>query len=105
MKKRKLNPVAEQLVVAIIILAFLTLVAILNSWANHYTLKGECIAVEPNGLCIVEDSRGEVWEMYADDLEVGELVEVKFYTNLTDDIINDDELVGFEKIQQKGIDK
>ena len=97
--RRKIRRIRDNVLATLVIVLFLGTVALANSWANHYTIKGECTGVEANGLCLITDARGEGWEVYADDLKVGDSLELRFYNNLTDNIMSDDELVGFEKIQ------
>ena len=61
--RRKIRRIRDNVLATLVIVLLLGTVALANSWANHYTIKGECSGVEANGLCLITDARGEGWEV------------------------------------------
>lgn len=63
---------------------------------NHYTRKN-CEVVNYIEDCVtVVDKCGYKWELIADGLEIGDKIDVRMYTNNTDNNIYDDEIVGYK---------
>lgn len=68
----------------------------LASWFEvHYT-KENCTVVDcVEDVVIVEDTYGYIWEFEADNLEVGDVVDLKMYTNYTNSTVFDDEITDY----------
>ena len=59
-------------------------------YQDNYTRK-DCEVVKiNNGVVTIEDQKGWLWNIETDDLEVGDVVDLKMHTNHTDSIIADD---------------
>ena len=78
--------------------AFILLPSIAGYFEHHYTRQAEVVEV-CGDVVLVEDACGFEWEFYGDGFKVGQKVEMKMYTNFTDNTIFDDEI---EKVEIKG---
>ena len=71
---------------------------------THYT-REDCVIVNiVNDEVIVKDKGDRLWSFYItedSELEVNDIIDVKMFTNYTDDNIDDDEIVDI-KIHKKG---
>lgn len=89
----------ETMLVVMAMVVFFTIMAICSYIEHHYTREQcEVLAVEGT-LVEVEDRAGYTWTFYTEEdneLRVGEVVDIKMYTNLTHEDIFDDEVVDWE---------
>ena len=71
---------------------------------THYT-REDCVVVNiVDDEVIVKDKGDRLWSFYItedSELEVNDIIDVKMFTNYTDDNIDDDEIVDI-KIHKKG---
>lgn len=78
--------------------------AIVGHIETHYTRK-DCVVVNiVDDEVIVKDKGDRLWSFYItedSELEVNDIIDVKMFTNYTDSIIDDDEIVDI-KIHKKG---
>lgn len=74
-----------------IVLAFITGFAFINYHGSHYTMNGIVIGVEKD-IILIEDDTNNIWEFHGSNYEVDDVVEIKFYTNNTDNSRLDDEV-------------
>lgn len=89
----------ETMMALMVMVVFIGVFAMCNHIEHHYT-REQCEVVAVDGTLVeVEDRAGYTWKFYTDkeDLRVGEVVDVKMYTNLTHDDIYDDEVVDWER--------
>ena len=92
-KKERLS--AKQDVQGVLFLLLIVLaLGIAGNIETHYNRK-DCVVVEvKEDLVTVEDSYGHLWEYYAETpIEVGTKVDLRIYTNCTDETNTDDEIV------------
>lgn len=90
----------ETMMALMVMVVFVGVFAICNHIEHHYT-KEQCEVIAVDGTLVeVEDRAGYTWEFYTkeeNELRVGEVVDVKMYTNLTHEDIFDDEVVDWER--------
>ena len=69
------------------------------SWyETHYT-RQDCTVVEyTEDLVTVVDKCGYLWDFRAEGLEIGDVVDLKMYTNHTDNTIFDDEITDYKLV-------
>ena len=80
----------------VIVIVFTVMFGMCSYVEHHYTRKG-CTVVQTEGHTVtVEDKTGYTWcyEVDGEAPEVGTKVDIHMYTNLTDNYIFDDEVVG-----------
>lgn len=66
---------------------------------NFYTLK-DCTVYQINdGYASVEDFCGWAYDFKANDLKVGDVVELKMHNNYTERYINDDIVKEYKKVR------
>ena len=63
---------------------------------NEYTMEADIISVA-DLQAVAVDSVGEVWEFFADDLNVGDTIKIKFDSNHTHKR-KDDRIIDYEKV-------
>ena len=69
------------------------------SWFEvHYTREDCTVVGYVEDVVTVEDTCGYTWEFKADGLEVGDVVDLKMYTNHTDNTIFDDEITDYKLV-------
>jgi hypothetical protein len=78
--------------------------AIIGHIETHYT-REDCVVVNiVDDEVIVKDKGDRLWSFYItedSELEINDIIDVKMFTNYTDDNIDDDEIVDI-KIHKKG---
>lgn len=74
------------------VVALLVLLGLMVNALQSYSIKGTVVEVNFDEV-IIEDVTGELWKVFADDLEVGDEVMLKMNdkgtTNRTDDEVKD----------------
>ena len=94
-----MKKVRETMLVVMVMAVFFTMMAICNHIEHHYT-REQCEVLAVEGTFVeVEDRVGYTWTFYTEEdneLRVGEVVDIKMYTNLTHEDIFDDEVVDWE---------
>ena len=78
-----------------ILIAFLmvAVVGCVSSYEHNYTKKN-CEVIQINdGIATIEDGCGFVWDIDADGLKVGEVVNLRVNDNNTSGTINDDVVI------------
>lgn len=80
----------------LIVLAVIFTIGKLESNSHYYTRKN-CEVVKVDGYTVsVEDNMGRWWKFEGESFEVGDIVDVKMFDNLTDGI-KDDQIVDVKK--------
>ena len=78
--------------------------AIIGHIETHYT-REDCVVVNiVDDEVIVKDKGDRLWSFYItedSELEINDIIDIKMFTNYTDDNIDDDEIVDI-KIHKKG---
>jgi hypothetical protein len=86
----------KEILMEIIVFLIITIViGLAGHIETHYTRK-DCVVVEvEQGLMTVLDTTGNEWCYYMDSdaLSTGTKVDLKMFTNYTDNAIEDDEIV------------
>lgn len=90
MKKSTHNKRRRRGYVVIMLLVIITTVMITSHIESHYTKEAIVQNVEDNTVVFV-DNMGYTWEASEiENITEGQIVELKMFTNHTNDIINDD---------------
>ena len=80
----------------LIVLAVILAIGKLESNSHYYTRK-DCEVVKVDGYTVsVEDNMGRWWKFEGEGFEVGDIVDVEMFDNLTDGI-KDDQIVDVKK--------
>lgn len=80
----------------LIVLAVILAIGKLESNSHYYTRK-DCEVVKVDGYVVsVEDNMGRWWKFEGEGFEVGDIVDVKMFDNLTDGI-KDDQIIDVKK--------
>ena len=78
--------------------------AIIGHIETHYT-REDCVVVNiVDDEVIVKDKGNRLWSFYItedNELEINDIIDVKMFTNYTDNNIDDDEIIDI-KIHKKG---
>lgn len=78
---------------------FLFLLPILaDTYQSYYTQYGEVYLCDINETLIV-DATGNIWSVYDTELNEGDTVKIKFYTNHTDYTREDDKIVKIKRVE------
>lgn len=65
---------------------------------THYTREGVIVSVDAEEVT-VKDTTDNVWSFEGDDFSEGEKVSLKMYTNHTDNLIYDDEIIDVKVVK------
>lgn len=88
----------KNILVTIGVLALLIgIPALGETYQSYYTQYGEVYLCDINETLIV-DATGNIWSVYDTDLNEGETVKIKFYTNHTDYTREDDEIISVKRV-------
>ena len=80
------------------LVVFFALWGVASHVETHYT-RQNCEVVEyTENVVSVVDECGYLWDFEADGLELGDVVDIKMYTNHTDNDIFDDEIIGYKLV-------
>lgn len=93
--------VRETVKVVVTVVVLMAMLCMCSYVEHHYT-RTDCVVVETEGqLVTVEDKVGYTWcyEVEGEAPSVGTVVDVHMFTNLTDNTIYDDEIVGVRVVQ------
>ena len=80
------------IVVAIAVFMLIGAPMIADTYQSYYTQYGEVYLCDINETLIV-DATGNIWSVYNTELNEGDMVKVKFFTNHTDYTREDDEII------------
>lgn len=69
-----------------------------DTYQSHYTQYGEVYLCDINETLIV-DATGNIWSVYDTDLNEGDMVKIKFFTNHTDGTRTDDTIVKIKRVE------
>ena len=86
----------ERMLAILVVIMLFTIFYVCNYIEHHYT-REDCVVVSVEEQVVtVEDRMGYVWsyEVEGETPRVGDVVDLKMYTNATDSTIYDDEVVG-----------
>lgn len=59
----------------------------------HYSRMGKVTNVQDEVITVVDDKTGNIWEFEGDGFAVNDKIKLKFFTNHTDEKIEDDYIV------------
>ena len=71
---------------------------IADTYQSYYTQYGEVYLCDINETLIV-DATGNIWSVYDTDLNEGDMVKIKFFTNHTDGTRTDDTIVKIKRVE------
>ena len=79
----------------LIVLAVIFAIGKLENYSHYYT-RENCEVVKVDGYTVsIEDNMGRWWKFEGEGFEVGDIIDVEMYDNLTDEI-KDDEIIGIK---------
>lgn len=70
---------------------------IADTYQSYYTQYGEVYLCDINETLII-DATGNIWSVYDTELNEGETVKMKFFTNHTDYTREDDKIVSIKRV-------
>lgn len=73
----------------IIIIVMITMYLLVSYIDTHYTREATIIHTVNNYCAVAVDNNGNQWKFCADDIHVGQTIDMKMYTNHTDTIYDD----------------
>lgn len=80
----------------LIVLAVIFAIGKLES-NSHYYVRKDCEVVKVDGYTVsVEDNMGRWWKFEGEGFEIGDIVDVEMFDNLTDGI-KDDQIIDVKK--------
>ena len=89
----------KQLVLIFVSVFFLIGVPIIaDTYQSYYTQYGEVYLCDIDETLIV-DATGNIWSVYDTDLNEGDMVKIKFFTNHTDGTRTDDTIVKIKRVE------
>ena len=82
----------------LMLLLFVIVPSIAGHIQTNYTRKDCIVTYVANDEIAVKDKSGHIWSFYADNsnLKVNDIITIKMHTNFTDNIIDDDYVVGIK---------
>ena len=80
--------IRKYIVAGIIVVLAIFLIGLLGKAETHYSRTG-IVKSSENGIVLIEDTRGNLWEIESEDFEENETVEFVLFTNGTHDITDD----------------
>lgn len=83
------------LCVGVFILIGMPIIA--DTYQSYYTQYGEVYLCDINETLIV-DATGNIWSVYDTELNEGDTVKIKFYTNHTDYTREDDKIISIKRV-------
>ena len=85
-----------------IVMALVVLVMVLaigNYYENHYTREVRVVEIDCLEITVA-DNYGHEWVYLGDDVEVGDSVELKMFSNNTVDDVEDDVVLNAKRIEK-----
>lgn len=96
MTKKILMPMVKTILILGIIMAWLS---IWGYFGSHYTREATVVRTDKNNEVIATDNMGNAWRLPSTGYSEGDKVELKMFTNNTDSIIYDDEVISVKIIK------
>ena len=89
--------ISQFLVMCVAVFMLIGMPIIADTYQSYYTQYGEVYSCDINETLIV-DATGNIWSVYDTELNEGDTVKIKFYTNHTDYTREDDEIVKIKRV-------
>lgn len=89
--------ISKFLVASVAVFMLIGMPIIADTYQSYYTQYGEVYSCDINETLIV-DATGNIWSVYDTELNEGDTVKIKFYTNHTDYTREDDEIVKIKRV-------
>lgn len=86
------------LVMCVAVFMLIGMPIIADTYQSYYTQYGEVYSCDVNETLIV-DATGNIWSVYDTDLNEGDMVKIKFFTNHTDGTRTDDTIVKIKRVE------
>lgn len=90
--------ISRFLVASVAVFMLIGMPIIADTYQSYYTQYGEVYSCDINETLIV-DATGNIWSVYDTDLNEGDIVKIKFYTNHTDGTRTDDTIVKIKRVE------
>ena len=88
----------KKMMTVVLVVAFVGLFCFASWFETHYT-RQDCVVVSyVEDVVTVEDTCGYTWDFIGDGYEVGDVVDLKMYTNHTDSTIYDDVIEDVKRV-------
>lgn len=90
--------ISKFLVASVAVFMLIGVPMIADTYQSYYTQYGEVYSCDINETLIV-DATGNIWSVYNTELNKGDIVKIKFYTNHTDGTRTDDTIVKIKRVE------
>ena len=95
-KKANVKGTATAIAIVILMLGIYIFASYIDT---HYTREAVTTYTDNTGRVVAMDNSGNIWEFKADNLDAGQTIKMKMYTNNTNTIY-DDEVVGVKIVAE-----
>lgn len=89
--------ISKFLVACVAVFMLIGMPIIADTYQSYYTQYGEVYLCDINETLIV-DATGNIWSVYDTELNKGDTVKIKFYTNHTDYTREDDKIISVKRV-------
>ena len=89
--------ISKFLVASVAVFMLIGMPIIADTYQSYYTQYGEVYSCDINETLIV-DATGNIWSVYDAELNKGDTVKIKFYTNHTDYTREDDKIISVKRV-------
>lgn len=90
--------ISKFLVACVAVFMLIGMPIIADTYQSYYTQYGEVYLCDINETLIV-DATGNIWSVYDTELNEGDTVKIKFYTNHTDYTREDDKIIKIKRVE------
>ena len=90
--------ISQFLVTCVAVFMLIGAPIIADTYQSYYTQYGEVYLCDINETLIVDATTGNIWSVYDTELNEGDTVKIKFYTNHTDYTREDDKIVKVKRV-------
>ena len=89
--------IGKFLIMCVAVFMLIGMPIIADTYQSYYTQYGEVYLCDVNETLIV-DATGNIWSVYNTELNEGDTVKMKFYTNHTDYTREDDKIISVKRV-------
>ena len=95
-KRRARRTVVRTIIIIVVMLAMYVVASYVDT---HYTREAITTYTDNTGRVVAIDNSGNIWEFKADNLDAGQKIKMRMFTNNTNTIY-DDEVVGVKIVAE-----
>ena len=89
--------IGKFLIMCVAVFMLIGMPIIADTYQSYYTQYGEVYLCDVNETLIV-DATGNIWSVHDTELNKGDTVKIKFYTNHTDYTREDDKIIKIKRV-------